>query len=135
MNETTTYVDMDDAARYAIKRTLADEPVARGNRALVVEMAVDRIASGYDIHASDIEVLDADIMTHDIYMVSVDMVWWVPCHECEYEAILGETTKFTAPMCRTHLDEAYAQERADLENDDIKSGIYDPSNGGHVFGG
>jgi len=121
MNETTSYVTLEDVVQHAIGHTLADEPVDRGN--VVVNIVVERIAHGYDLHVSDIVVQAADVMPTGDYTWGVDIMWSVQCVECDHLAVIGETTKFTAPMCRVHLDEAYAQELADQANDDIALGL------------
>jgi len=121
MNETATYVSLEDVVQHAIGRTLADEPV--DGEHVIMEIVLARMAHGYDIHASDIIVQAADIMTFDDFTWSVDVMWSVQCEECSHDAVIGETTKFTAPMCRVHLDEAYAQDLADQHNDDIALGL------------
>ena len=121
MHETATYVTVQDVVQYAISRTLADEPVDQRN--VITDIVLGRIAHGHDLHVSDIVVQAADVMPFDDFSWSVDMQWSVQCVECSHDAVLGETTKFTSPMCHVHLDEAYAQELADQANDDIALGL------------
>ena len=121
MNETATYVSLEDVVQHAIGRTLADEPVDREH--VLMEIVIGRIAHGYDLHASDIVVQAADIIPSGDFTWSVDVQWSVQCDECSHDAVIGETTKFTAPMCRVHLDEAYEQDLADQHNDDVALGL------------
>ena len=100
---------------------MANEPVDAGN--VVVDMAISRIAHGYDLRVTDIIVHAADIMPTDDFTWGIDLAWSVQCQECDYDAVIGETTKFTAPMCRVHLDEAYEQDLADQHNDDVALGL------------
>lgn len=120
MNETSSYVTVEDVVAYAIGRTLADEPVVRSN--VVVRIVLERIAHGHDLHVDDIIVEMADVMPTGDYTWGVDIMWSVLCVECQNQAVLGET-KFSDPMCRVHLDEAYEQELADQTNDDIALGL------------
>ena len=121
MNETATYVSLEDVVQHAIGRTLADEAV--DSQHVVVDIALARIAHDYDLHVSDIVVQAVDVLSFDDFTWSVDVQWSVQCEECSHDAVIGETTKFTAPMCRVHLDEAYAQDLADQHNDDIALGL------------
>ena len=121
MNNTATYVTLEDVVQYAIGRTLADEGIDRGH--VISDIAISRIAHDYDLHVSDIVVQAVDVMSSGNYTWGVDIQWSVQWVECSHDAVLGETTKFTSPMCHVHLDEAYAQELADQANDDIALGL------------
>ena len=122
MNETATYVSIEEVMRYASLKALANE-ARQHDQMAIIDIVCGRIAHGYDIHPEDIEVASVDISMAEPYLWGVDLVWWVPCDECEMEAVIGETTKFTAPMCRVHLDEAYEQDLADQHNDDVALGL------------
>ena len=121
MNEIATYVSVEDVVQHTIGRTLADEAVD-GQR-VVVDIDITRIAHDYDLHVSDIVVQAVDVMHFDDFTWSVDLVWSVQCDECSRDVEIGENTKFSQPLCRTHLDEAYEQDLADQHNDDVALGL------------
>ena len=124
MNETATYVSLEDVVQFTIGRTLADEAV--DGQHVVVDIVIARIAHEYDLHVLDIVVQAVDVMTCDddfTHTWSVDMQWSVQCDECSRDVEIGETTKFSQPLCRTHLDEAYEQDLADQHNDDVALGL------------
>ena len=120
MNETATYVSLEDVVQFTIGRTLADEAV--DGQAVIVDIAIARIAHEYDLHVLDIVVQAVDVM-YTNYTWSVDLIWSVQCDECTHDAVIGETSKFSQPLCRTHLDEAYEQDLADQHNDDVALGL------------
>ena len=120
MNETASYVNLEDVVQWVITRTLADEDVDRQH--VVVDIAIARIAHDYDLHVLDIVVQAVDVM-YTNYTWSVDLIWSVQCDECTHDAVIGETSKFSQPLCRTHLDEAYEQDLADQHNDDVALGL------------
>ena len=123
MNETSTYIDIEEVMRYASLKALADTERQHGKVALSA-IVVERIAHGYDIKPEDIEVAVVDIMVMpDGVSWGIDLVWWVPCDECGDEVHQDEIMGSYPTLCETHFREARAQEHADLENDDIKSGV------------
>ena len=121
MNEIATYVSLEDVVQYTIGRTLADEDVDRQH--VVVDIAIARIANDYDLHVLDIVVQAVDVIPSGDYTWGVDIIWSVQCDECTHDAVIGETSKFSQPLCRTHLDEAYEQDLADQHNDDVALGL------------
>ena len=123
--DTTTYVTVEEVMQYASLKALADEE-RQPDQAAIIDIVVGRIAHGYDLHVEDIEVASVDIMSENRFMWGVDLVWWVPCHECDTSIDPSDMGKFSTPLCRAHYDEALAQEHADLENDDIRAGIRQP---------
>jgi len=120
-------VDINDVRSHSISRTLADEPVRYGG-AILVDMAIAHVAHEMDRNSRDFEVSYHDFDHTDSLSWWVEVGWWIGCDFCEYAAV--EQDYFDTDLCAVHYDEAGKQAQADLENDDIKSGIYDPSNGG-----
>jgi hypothetical protein len=123
MNETTTYVSIEEVLQYATLHALADRERQHGSVALT-EIVVERIAHQYDLKVEDIEVTAVDRMVQPKGTSwGMDVIWWVPCNECELEVDVNDLTAFSPPMCAFHTAEALEQEQADLENDDIASGM------------
>ena len=121
-------VFMENLTSYAILATLADRSVPKHAKQHMLAMVANHIAVNHDIaHPGTIEFDAVDIQPingDEGFAWHVEIAWFVLCEEgCGH--IAREQTDFTNSMCINHLHEAYAQERADLENDDIKAGIYD----------
>ena len=115
-------ITLNDVRSHSISKTLADEPVRYGG-AILIDIAIKRVAHELDRNPRDFEVLYHDVEYQPDYEWEVEVAWWIGCDFCEYIAV--DMDKFTGDLCPVHYEEALAQEHADLENDDIKSGIYD----------
>ena len=115
---------------YAILATLADKPVAKDSRQLLIDVVLHHISVDWEMSdPAAIQILTLDIMPiggDEGFAWHVEMDWIVWCDEEMCGHVARHQPRFSGSLCATHLDEAYAQEEADLENDDIKAGIRQP---------
>ena len=113
-------VDINDVRSHSIIRTLADEPVRYGG-AILVDMAIAKVAHEMDRNPRDFEVSHHDYDHTDSLSWWVEVGWWIGCNYCEYPAV--DQRHFDDDVCAVHYDEAGRQAQADNENDDIALGL------------
>ena len=116
-------VDINDVRSHSIKKTLADEPVRYGG-AILIDIVVSQVAHEMDRNPRDFEVSYHKSGSLDSLSWWVEVEWWMQCDQCEYPAV--EQDRFDADLCNVHYFEEGQIAQADLENDDIKAGMYDP---------
>jgi hypothetical protein len=119
-------IDINDVRSYSISKTLADEEVRYGG-AILIDMVIAKVAHEMDRNPRDFEVSHHNFGHTDSLSWWVSVEWWIECNHCEYPAV--EQGTFDDDLCNVHYHEAGSQAQADLENDDIKAGVYDDSNG------
>ena len=117
-------IGIKEIALMVVGLTLADQPIPMTNQGLFVHWVATREAHKYDIKPSDMEIEAVDIMAKspDGFYFSVELWWWVSCDMCEVTANPAYSGEGHF-LCTHHGREAYAQEQADLANDDIAIGM------------
>ena len=108
---------------YGVIQTLKDEAIAGIETTIILaEIARIRLGLGIDVRHTDIEPTSFDYWWDQKEQeFGIEMSWVVFCDECEHVAtVQGD---FDANLCPQHWDVAYEEHRADLEADDIASGM------------
>ena len=109
---------------YCTLATLADQDTPKEGMALMRAIVLTKIAHDHDIADKDIiEVEFWDIMKGGMLHWQTEMWWRVWCDLCHNTAL--DNDDMDGYLCEHHTDEAYKQEQADLENDDIAAGVHD----------
>ena len=121
-----TYEDgigLESIVSYGVLQTLKDEPVLNdGTTVILAEIARIRLGFDLDISHKDIEPTAFDYWWDQKEQeFGIEMSWVVFCDYCEHVATVQ--SDFDANLCPQHWDVAYEEHRADLEADDIASGM------------
>ena len=120
-------LSLESIRDFIVLATLDDKPIERDSKQLVIDVVTNHIAIDNDIYdRKAIEILTLDIMPmggDEGFEWNIEMSWVVWCDEEDCGHVARQQTRFSGCLCDAHLDEAYKQNQADLENDDIKAGM------------
>ncbi len=116
----TMVITLDDIRSHIITKTLADEPIARGGLVLQ-DIAANRVAWSWDVKPDDVNLTAFSSTQIEPFAWQVRFLCSVTCRWCD--RVATHQTDFSSNLCELHLQEAWAEDVADLHNDDRAIGL------------